>query len=195
MSALTQPADGVVLQRVIRDQDKILIIFTRALGKVRAIARGSATISRWSGRLEPLVVLNVSFARSRGGTLKLTRANFVESLADAYQSPPAARALAPFLSLMINRFPFDYPEPKVYTNFIYLLRVLPLSRFREDLYWAFSALVLSRLGGLDYPHPLPRLSEVARRGLDPATRRTLKTAVTSGWQTALNLPEPGFPTS
>jgi len=194
MPALTEPSPAVVLRRISRDNDKLLVLLTRKWGKVRALARGSARPSRWSGRLEPLVVLEASFARSRSGLLKLTTASFIESLAEGFQTPKAARALSPFLRLLLSRFPYDHPDEVVYDVFLKVLRHLPESLYPEDLYWVFSGLVLSRFGGLALnPHPSPDLiPEVASSGLDPKARQTLKTAVMTGWKTALHLDEPGF---
>lgn len=159
---------------------------------MRAIAKGAAVTSRWSGRLEPLVVVDANLALSRSGSFRLTGANFVTSFQHGYQTLKNARALSPFLSLLISRFPFDYPDEMVYRAFILVIRILPQSSFQEDLYWAFSGLVLSRFGGLSLPGSLPPLSAVARSGLNAPFKRALKTAVSSGWQTALNLPEPGY---
>jgi hypothetical protein len=121
----------------------------------------------------------------------------VESLAEAFQSTGAARRLAPFIHLLVARFPHDYPDPLVYDAFIVVLRHLPESNYPEDLYWTFSGVVLSASGGLspDCVPSLDRIPAIARSGLDPSARRDLIAAVTSGWKTALSLTEPGFRSS
>ena len=90
--------EGVVLGRIkLGEADRIVTIFMRNHGKVRAVAKGvRKTKSRFGGRLEPFTVVDLMLYRGRNLDT-ITAASVVEpfkSVRDDYAAFTAASALA-----------------------------------------------------------------------------------------------------
>ncbi|MGH2752236.1 MAG: DNA repair protein RecO [Actinomycetota bacterium] len=90
--------EGVVLGRIkLGEADRIVTIFTRNHGKVRAVAKGvRKTKSRFGGRLEPFTLVDLIFYRGRNLDT-ITAASVIEpfaSVRDDYAAFTAASALA-----------------------------------------------------------------------------------------------------
>jgi DNA repair protein RecO (recombination protein O) len=90
--------EGVVLSTIkLGEADRILTIFTRENGKVRAVAKGvRKTKSRWGGRLEPFTRVDLLIYRGRNLDT-ITAADIIEShpkLRGDYQNLTSAAALA-----------------------------------------------------------------------------------------------------
>jgi DNA repair protein RecO (recombination protein O) len=91
--------EGVVLGTIkLGEADRILTIFTRSTGKVRAVAKGvRKTKSRFGARLEPLTRVELMLYRGRGELDTVTSADILESFREAkddYSRFVCASALA-----------------------------------------------------------------------------------------------------
>jgi DNA repair protein RecO (recombination protein O) len=96
--------EGVVLGRIkLGEADRIVTIFTRNNGKVRAVAKGvRKTKSRFGGRLEPFTLVDLMFYRGRNLDT-ITAASVIESFSavrDDYAAYTAACALADVVDKM-----------------------------------------------------------------------------------------------
>jgi len=90
--------EGIVLGRIkLGEADRIVTIYTRSNGKVRAVAKGvRKTKSRFGGRLEPFTLVDLMFYRGRSLDT-ITAASVIESFSpvrDDYAAFTAASALA-----------------------------------------------------------------------------------------------------
>src|SRR5918996_3172321 len=90
--------EGVVLRSIkLGEADRILTIFTKNNGKVRAVAKGvRKTKSRFGGRLEPFTVVDLMFYRGRSLDT-ITAASIIEPFvvpSTDYAGYTAACALA-----------------------------------------------------------------------------------------------------
>ncbi len=90
--------EGVILGRIkLGEADRIVTIFTRDNGKVRAVAKGvRKTKSRFGGRLEPFTLVDLMFYRGRSLDT-ITAASVIEpfkAVRDDYDAFTAACALA-----------------------------------------------------------------------------------------------------
>ena len=68
--------EGIVLKTIkLGEADRIVTIFTRSNGKVRAVAKGiRKTTSRFGARLEPFTHVNLMLYRGRGSLDTITQA-------------------------------------------------------------------------------------------------------------------------
>lgn len=73
--------EGVVLKTIkLGEADRIVTLFTRENGKVRAVAKGiRKTKSRFGGRLEPFTHVNLLLYRGRGELDTVTSADIVDA--------------------------------------------------------------------------------------------------------------------
>lgn len=73
--------EGVVLKTIkLGEADRIITVFTRANGKVRAVAKGvRKTKSRFGGRLEPFTRVALMLYRGRGDLDTVTSAQIIEA--------------------------------------------------------------------------------------------------------------------
>jgi len=91
--------EGVVLNTIkLGEADRIVTIFARSTGKVRAVAKGvRKTKSRFGARLEPLTRVDLMLYRGRGELDTITSADILESFQetkDDYSRLVCAAALA-----------------------------------------------------------------------------------------------------
>src|SRR5919106_2330618 len=98
--------EGVVLSTIkLGAADRILTIFTRSTGKVRAVAKGvRKTKSRFGARLEPLTRVELMLYRGRGELDTVTSADILESFRgtkDDYSRLLCAAALAELVDKII----------------------------------------------------------------------------------------------
>lgn len=73
--------EGVVLKTIkLGEADRIVTIFTRQLGKVRAVAKGvRKTKSRFGGRLEPFTRIDLMAYQGRSGLDTITAVDVIEA--------------------------------------------------------------------------------------------------------------------
>jgi DNA repair protein RecO (recombination protein O) len=76
--------EGIVLKTIkLGEADRIVTIFTRSLGKVRAVAKGvRKTKSRFGGRLEPFTRVNLMAYQGRSGLDTITSVDVIESFSE-----------------------------------------------------------------------------------------------------------------
>ena len=76
--------EGVVLKTIkLGEADRIVTIFTRQLGKVRAVAKGvRKTKSRFGGRLEPFTRVNLMAYQGRNGLDTITSVDVIEAFSE-----------------------------------------------------------------------------------------------------------------
>ena len=76
--------EGIVLRTIkLGEADRIVTIFTRHLGKVRAVAKGvRKTKSRFGGRLEPFTRVNLMAYQGRSGLDTITSVDVIEAFSE-----------------------------------------------------------------------------------------------------------------
>lgn len=91
--------EGIVLKTIkLGEADRIVTIFTRQLGKVRAVAKGvRKTKSRFGGRLEPFTRVNLMAYQGRNGLDTVTSVDVIEAFSELrkdYEGLTTAAVLA-----------------------------------------------------------------------------------------------------
>lgn len=147
---------GIVLRRMnLGEADRILTVFTRKFGKLKAVAKGSRkTQSRLAGSLEPLQLVDFMFWRREGQELALVRgADLVE-----YNPAPgrdlAAFAAGSFAAELVDRsLAEDEPQPRL---FALLMAFLKEIRRPGRAQGALLGFMLQAADALGYGYPLDR---------------------------------------
>ena len=117
--------EAIVLRRLdYGEADRIVTVLTPALGKLRAIARGSRrTTSRLAGHLEPFMRTQLLLATGRDLDT-ITQAESRERL-DHLSSELWHATAAWYMAELLDRFLEDaYPHPQIYHLFVRTLREL-----------------------------------------------------------------------
>lgn len=118
---------GVVLRR--RDfgeADRILTLFTRRFGKIKAIAKGCRRPrSRLAGHLEPCQAGEFVFWKREGGGMAIVRSAELLEPHRGLSEDFGAFAAAQFAAELLDRsLPEDEPQPRLYSLFVQFLRAL-----------------------------------------------------------------------
>lgn len=153
----TFKARALVLRRIpLGEKDKIVTLFTREYGKLRAVAKGARlTTSRLSGATEPLIVIQALLSEG-------TRLDVV-SQAEVRESFPALRAeygslvRASYLCELVDRVTEERdPHPQLFDLAVSTLYLLSGARQPDAVLHAAELQMLSMIG---YE---PRLDACAR---------------------------------
>jgi DNA repair protein RecO (recombination protein O) len=137
------------------EADRILTVFTRKFGKLKAVAKGSRkTQSRLAGSLEPLQLVDFMFWRREGRELALVRgADLVE-----YNPAPgrdlAAFAAGSFAAELVDRsLAEDEPQPRLFSILLAFLKNIRRPGRAQTALLGFSLHAADALG---YGFPLDR---------------------------------------
>jgi DNA repair protein RecO (recombination protein O) len=121
-------AEAIVLRhREMGEADRLLWLYTRDRGKVRAIAKGVRKIrSRKAGHLEPFTRVNLQFARGRD-LLIITQAETIDAFLSIKEELPRL-GYAAYVVELLDRFTYDEDENKG----LYQLLVETLERLNTE---------------------------------------------------------------
>ena len=103
---------GVTLRVQRLGPDKVLEVFSPR-GRLFVRAEGAAAMSRWSGKTEPLLLLDMWIQPARGTVHRLVRADFRASYW-ALARDAAGRRLLSGLMEVLREPPAEYPLPQTY---------------------------------------------------------------------------------
>ena len=129
MSREHETTDAYVLRRVdYKESDRILTLFTRAHGKISALARGARKSNRrFAGPLEPFVLLEVTLDVPVGGRLRTVReSTLLDGASGLSKRMERLNAASFVLEMLRESIPEETPEPRLFD----LLRAI-LSRLAE----------------------------------------------------------------
>ncbi len=145
---------GVVLRRrALGEADRIVTLFTRSFGKIRAVAKGvRKPRSRLAGHLEPLHVAAFVLWRREGRELALVSGADLIERHPEMSADLVAFAAGQFAAELLDKsLPDDEPHPRLYELLIRFVRALKKPehalpallaftvRAAEDLGWAVDA--------------------------------------------------------
>jgi len=121
-------AEAIVLRhREMGEADRLLWLYTRDRGKVRAIAKGVRKIrSRKAGHLEPFTWVKLQFARGRD-LLIITQAETIDAFLKIKEELPRL-GYAAYVVELLDRFTYDEDENKG----LYQLLVETLERLNTE---------------------------------------------------------------
>jgi DNA repair protein RecO (recombination protein O) len=108
---------GIVLRRRnLGEADRIVTVFTRKFGKLKAVAKGSRkTQSRLAGSLEPLQLVDFMFWRREGRELALVRSADLVAYNPAPGESLAAFAAGNFAAELVDlSLAEDEPQPRLF---------------------------------------------------------------------------------
>ena len=105
-----------VLRRVdYKESDRILTLFTRDRGKISALARGARKSNkRFSGALEPFLLLEVSVDDTKGGMGILSESSLVSGAPGLSRSLERLNAASFVVEMLRESIPEDAPEPQLF---------------------------------------------------------------------------------
>jgi DNA repair protein RecO (recombination protein O) len=173
--------EGVVLRsHKLGEADRIVVVFTRGHGKVRAVAKGvRRTRSRFGARLEPGGVVALQLHRGRGELDVVTQVETLERFATLRQDPERFARVAVMLEVTEQLVPDRTPDRPLHQVLLGALR--ELERTGHPLVVsAFVMRVLALEGvqpvadrcvGCGSPAPLVAFDPAAGGTLCPACRR------------------------
>ncbi|MBO8128658.1 MAG: DNA repair protein RecO [Peptococcaceae bacterium] len=139
--------EGIVLRsRVMREADKVLTIYTRDQGKVRAVAYGIAKPgSRKRGAAQPFSYSR--FLMARGRDLDVVRQCEEIRRTEGLQSNLVTITCASYICELIELVtPDEEPDRELFKLLCQALDEIPKTKNRELLLRAFEARVLNRVG-------------------------------------------------
>ncbi len=141
--------DGVVVRRWdVGEADRLLTLFTRRFGKVKAIAKGCRRPrSRLTGHLEPLNVAEFLLWRREGRELALVSGAELKEhypvLAGNFQAFTAGEVAAELLDRSLEE---DEPQPRLFVLFLQFLRALRHPEHATQTLLAFMVRAAEALG-------------------------------------------------
>jgi DNA repair protein RecO (recombination protein O) len=146
----SQTTDGVVLRATpVGESDLVVMLFTRELGRVSAIARGArSSRRRFGGALGMMVHSELALARRTRGTelWNLERAIAISDLGAVAAADPIVLGHASYgLELVRELTPAEVPEPEVLDLLVGLWRALA-GGASPSLLRAFELTLCERLG-------------------------------------------------
>lgn len=136
---------GIVLRRFKSGEaDRILLVFTRDLGKLKAVGRAvRRTSSKLAGHLEPLQEVELSLTRSRGEFWTVTGAKLLSQRELGLTELGLAARAAELTEALL---PEGEPHPEMYDRLAALLEAFGTGAAAEELF-AYER-ELFRLAGL-----------------------------------------------
>ncbi len=103
---------GVTLRVQRLGPDKVLEVFSPR-GRFFVRADGAAAMSRWSGKTEPLLLLDMWVQPARGTVHRLVRADFRASYWALVRDAAGRRAVSGLMEIL-REPPAEYPLPQTY---------------------------------------------------------------------------------
>jgi DNA repair protein RecO (recombination protein O) len=143
-------AEAVVLRHYpLAEADRIVVLFTREQGKVRAVAGGARkTSSRLSAALEPLSHLHLQLYGKEGSELlRIRQCELLHSYLGKDSSPERLCALSYFAELTLEFIQENNPAPLLFRLLLALMDVVEKRGIHEALVRYFE-LWLLKLNGL-----------------------------------------------
>lgn len=140
---------GVVLRRrALGEADRIVTLFTRKFGKLRAVAKGvRKPKSRLAGHLEPLHVADFVLWRREGRELALVSgADLIERHPELGNDLTTFAAAEFAAELLDKSLPDDEPHPKLYELLIRFVRALKKTEHALPALLAFTVRAADDLG-------------------------------------------------
>lgn len=108
-----------------READRILTLFTRAAGKVSAIARGArSSRRRFAGALEPYAVIRVELSAQRGELMLLKQAELLQPFATILSDLVRMDVAGAALTLVRESHAPHLPDEPLFLSTVQLLTVL-----------------------------------------------------------------------
>jgi DNA repair protein RecO (recombination protein O) len=113
----TIKTEAIVLRSIrYAEADRILHVYTPAMGRVAAIAKGARrATSRFGARLEPFMQIQLLLREGRSELLTVTGADTVNARPGLWESAPALNGAARACDAVSRLFETDDPHPEVFT--------------------------------------------------------------------------------
>ncbi len=146
--ALVKSEGMVVRRRDLGEADRIVTLFTRRFGKIRAVAKGCRRPgSRLAGHLEPLNLAHFLLWKRDGRDLALVRsAELIEPCAAVTTDFRAFAAAQAAAELIDASLPEDEPQPRLFVLMQRFLRALKTPEHAVPALLAFSVRAAQTLG-------------------------------------------------
>ncbi|HUH01896.1 MAG TPA: DNA repair protein RecO, partial [Kofleriaceae bacterium] len=148
MALELEPTDAIVLRAICyREADQVLTLFTRAYGKVSALARGSRrSRKRFGGALGSFTISRVELSRGRGELLTMSSATSVRAYLEL-AADMASLAHASYATELVGEIaPPEQPEPDIYDLLVELYDVLSARGPSVSVLRAFELRLLDHMG-------------------------------------------------
>lgn len=148
MALELEPTDAIVLRAVsYREADQVLTLFTRAYGRLSALARGSRrSRKRFGGALGSFTISRVELTRGRGELLTMSSAESVRAYLEL-ATDMVSLAHASYATELIGEIaPPEQPEPEIYDLLVELYEVLSARGPSVSVLRAFELRLLDHMG-------------------------------------------------
>jgi len=146
--ALVKSVGVVVRRRDLGEADRVVTVFTRRFGKIRAVAKGCRRPgSRLAGHLEPMNLAEFMFWKREGRDLAIVRsAELVAPCAAVATDFRAFAAAAAAAELIDTGLPDDEPQPRLFGLLQKFVRALERPEHAVPALLAFSVRAADALG-------------------------------------------------